>query len=120
MDVPRTKALPETESAVEDAFPNVVWPTTLNVPFEVRAVANVPLVPKRLVAKKLVEVPLVMTELEAKMFWAKRFKKRNALVPSDREISVVGRMSPAWKAVPVTVKLVVEAFARFVCPETVN
>jgi hypothetical protein len=43
-----------------------------------------------------VEEPFVITELEAKMFCAKRFKKRSAFVPMDRATSVVGRMSPMW------------------------
>ena len=41
----------------------------------------------------LVVDALVITEDEAKMFWAKRLRKRSELVPSERVISVVGRIS---------------------------
>ena len=41
-----------------------------------------------------VEEALVITEEDAKMFWVKRLRKRKALDPRDRVISVVGRMSP--------------------------
>jgi hypothetical protein len=51
--------------------------------------------PFRSVAKKLVEVAFVITEDVAKIFCEKRLRKRRALVPRDRVISVVGRMSPA-------------------------
>lgn len=32
VEVPRTKALPETESADEEAFPSAVWPETVRLP----------------------------------------------------------------------------------------
>ena len=36
----------------------------------------------RLVVEKLVELPLVITEEDAKIFWAKRLRKRLAAVPN--------------------------------------
>ena len=43
--------------------------------------------------KRLVEDALVMIEEEAKMFCEKRLRKRSELEPSERVISVVGRIS---------------------------
>jgi hypothetical protein len=76
----------------------------------------------------------VKVEEVAKMFCAKRLRKRRALEPRDLVISVVGRMSPltlrresvvvARVLVPstlksaVVVRLVVEALARVDCPVT--
>ena len=45
------------------------------------------------VVKRFVEVLLVTTEEEAQMFCVKRLRKRRALVPRERVISVVGRIS---------------------------
>ena len=49
--VPVTTVLPETVSPVVLALPSVVCPVTFNVPLDVRAVLNVPFVPKKLVEK---------------------------------------------------------------------
>jgi hypothetical protein len=42
---------------------------------------------------RLVDDALVITELEAKMLEVKRLRKRRALVPRERVVSVVGRIS---------------------------
>ena len=47
------------------------------------SVLIVALVPVKLVVKKLVEVPEVMTEVEAKMFWTKRLRNLLSEVPSE-------------------------------------
>jgi hypothetical protein len=49
---------------------------------EMNELVLVLLVEARLVAKKLVEDPLVITEVEAKMFCAKRLRNLLRLVPS--------------------------------------
>jgi hypothetical protein len=66
-------------------FPPVV--AKVDVPVEV-TVVKAPFV-----ANKFVLVAFVTTELVANIFCAKRLRKRRVFVPSEREISVVGRMS---------------------------
>jgi hypothetical protein len=51
------------------------------------------------VANELVEVAFVMTELEAKRFWVKVLRKRRVFEPSERAMSVVGRMSASTLSV---------------------
>ena len=61
-------------------------------------------------AERLVVEALVNTEEEAKMFCENVFRNLVALAPSEREISVVGRMSaatlrmPLIRVVPVTLR----------------
>ena len=90
----------------------------------VEALVNLPCVAKRIP----VVVLLVKVEEVAKMFCAKRLRKRRALEPRDLVISVVGSMSPATLRrdsvvvanvevpstlkSPVVVKLVAEALVR--------
>ena len=68
------------------------------------------------------DVPEVMTELEAKIFCEKRFRKRRAFVPSEKLVSVDGAIVlPRVGAYNVVaVMAVVVAFVRIVCPETVR
>jgi hypothetical protein len=51
------------------------------------------LVAQKFVEKRFVEVALVITELVANIFCENRFKNLSAFVPSERVMSVVGRMS---------------------------
>ena len=115
--------------AVADAVVKYACPATERPPV-VEALVNCPCVAKRVP----VVVLLVIREEEAKIFWVKRLRKRRALDPRDRVISVVGRMSPAMLRserdvvarvlVPrtlkreVTVWFVEEELARVDCPAT--
>jgi len=89
----------------EEALERVVLPATLRVLERVRAVAEavervvcpvaLSVEVKRLVEVRAVVDALVITEEEAKIFCEKRLRKRRAFEPSERVVSVVGRVSPA-------------------------
>ena len=128
---PVTKVGPDTVSAVAEAVVKYACPATVRPPV-VEAFVKLPCVAKRVP----VVVLLVKSEEVAKMFCEKRLRKRRALDPRDRVISVVGRMSPATLRserevvarvlVPrtlkseVTVWFVEEELERVVCPATLR
>jgi hypothetical protein len=62
--------------------------------------------------KKLVEVELVITEEDAKMFCTNRFRNLFRLVPSEYVTSTVGDRSDPRDAIVVVAKVVVPVTVR--------
>ena len=104
-----TNAGPVTVRAVAEAVVKYACPATERPPV-VEAFVNLPCVAKRVP----VVVLFVKREEEAKIFCAKRLRKRSALDPRDRVISVVGRMSP------LTLRREREVVARVLVPSTLK
>jgi hypothetical protein len=71
--------------------------------------------PLKFVVKKFVEDPLVISEVEAKIFCAKRLRNLLNGVPIEYVISAFGTTSPTDE-VPETVRDVIEVVARVEVP----
>jgi hypothetical protein len=107
--VPCTKRLPTVIPPVDEAL---VKKRAVVDAVEAKKLVDVLLVIKPSVLNKLVEVLLVSTEEDAKIFSVYVLRNLSALVPRERVTSVVGRISPA------TVRRDVVVVAKVEVPDT--